>query len=72
MSLFDIVENDMFDSTTTEELVIPVPEGATKFKTNIAGNVLTDNFYCYLQSGESVVDMMTREVKEVDDKIEVL
>lgn len=55
------------ESTTTEELVIPVPEGATKFKTNIAGNALTGNFYCYLQSGESVIDMIPQVIDNFED-----
>lgn len=45
-------------ATTTMELVVAVPEGATTFKTNIAGSELTGKFYCYLQSGESVKDMI--------------
>lgn len=54
------------DSTTTKELVIPVPEGATKFKTNIAGNALTDNFYCYLQSGDTVKDTFNQQSNEIN------
>ena len=58
-------------STTTKELVIPVPPGATKFKTNIAGSLLTNNFYCYLQSGDTVKDMVDGVVDKLSDYVEI-
>ena len=58
-------------STTTKELVIPVPPGATKFKTNIAGSMLTNNFYCYLQSGDTVKNMVNGVVDKLSDYVEI-
>lgn len=56
-------------ATKAVELVVAVPEGATKFKTNIAGGQLTGNFYCYLQSGEDVSDMIEKSKDDILESV---
>ena len=52
----------------TKEYIVAVPEGATHFRTTTATSsvpALEQNFYCYLQSGERVVDI----IEELEDQI---
>lgn len=52
------------DTSLPKEYCVIVPSGATHVAISV-GSLTIDDFYCYLQSGESVVD----EIKKVDDKL---
>lgn len=60
-------KSSVFDTNAstlgTKEYIIVVPEGATHFRTTTATGpvpALAQNFYCYLQNGESVIDLIPK------------
>lgn len=56
-------------SATTKEYELDVPNNATHFRTTSANSAvpgLSQNFYCYLQSGESVVELVDGLDKKIN------
>lgn len=52
-------------ATTTEDFFVEIPNGGTKLKTNIKSSVM-NNFYCYVQYGDIVNDLIPKTEYIVD------
>lgn len=70
-------KSSVFDTNAstlgTKEYNIAVPEGATHFRTTAATSsvpALAQNFYCYLQTGERVVDLIEELEGELNENVE--
>lgn len=67
---YDIVESVQSGTTDSKEYIISIPDNAVKFMCSIGGNN-RDNFYCYLQSGNTVSDIIEKTTNDIADSVRI-